>query len=70
MEITVNTKRMKLEKAVKLSDLPELLGIHYEEEERKNVFLSDNGRMLYEIPKEAVTEDGHKYVVFQLSYGG
>ena len=70
MEITVNTKKIKLEKAVKLADLPELLGIHYEEEERGNVFLSDNDKMLYEIPEDAVTEDGHKYVVFQLSYGG
>ena len=70
MEITVNTIKIKLENAVKLVDLPELIGVHFVEEEKGNVFLSDNNKMLYEIPEDALAEDGHKYVVFHLSAGG
>ena len=70
MEITVNTVKIKLENAVKLVDLPELIGVHFGEEEKGNVFLSDNNKMLYKIPEDAVAEDGHDYVVFHMSAGG
>ena len=70
MVITVNTKKIKLDKAVKLVQLPELIGVHFVEEDKENVFLSDNNKMIYKIPEDAMTEDGHKYVVFHLSAGG
>ena len=70
MEITVNRQKIKLDKAAKLAELPDLLGVQYGKEEKGNFFLSDNNRMIYEIPEDAMTEDGHNYTVFQIAFGG
>ena len=70
MEITVNKQKIKLDKAVRLMELPYLIGNQYVEEEKKNYFLSDNDKMIHEIPEDAMTEDGHKYIVYQLAFGG
>ena len=70
MEITVNKQKIKLDTAVKLTELPRLIGVQYTEQEKNDFFLSDNNKMIHEIPDDAMTEDGHKYIVFQIGFGG
>jgi len=70
MEIIVNKQRFTLEEALKLSELPGLIGVLYTEADKSSFSLSDNDRLLGEIPDEGLTEDGHEYIVFQITAGG
>ena len=70
MEITVNRQKFKLDEAIKLSELPSLIGVLYPEEDKRSFSLSDNDVLLGEIPDDDMTEDGHEYIVFQITAGG
>ena len=70
MQIIVNKQKFVLDAPVKLSELPGLLGVLYTEEDKRSFSLSDNGRLLSEIPDEGMAEDGHTYIVFQITAGG
>ena len=69
MEITVNHKRIMLDKAVRLVDLPDVIGFKLFED-GDGFFISDNDKLLYSIPEDSVTEDGHTYLVFATCHGG
>ena len=70
MEITVNNQIYKLEEAIRLANLPDLLDIQYTEDEKDQFFIADNNVMIHDIPEDAITEDGHEYILFQLTPGG
>jgi len=70
MEIIVNRQKFTLDKAIKLSELPGLIGVLYSEEDKSSFSLSDNDKLLGEIPDDSMTEDGHEYIVFQITAGG
>jgi len=70
MQITVNKQQFKLQEAIKLSELPALIGVLYTEEDKSSFSLSDNDILLGEIPDDAMTQDGHEYIVFQITAGG
>jgi hypothetical protein len=70
MEITVNRQKFKLDKAIKLSELPGLIGVLYPDEDKRSFSLSDNNTLLSGIPDDDMTQDGHEYIVFQITAGG